>query len=174
MGRKLAPEPERYCLNCKKLLHRNRFPNSLEDLTRFKKRKYCGVLCMAKAMTKESVMRGTYQQRARKFIGKNCEKCGTSKRLNIHHINEDWKDNAPANLMTLCASCHLRLHWQTGKKGQKKPPIFCSICGEKAQGRGYCMNHYRHYMKYGNPLLTKKSGHSDGTIIREETIEKKA
>lgn len=171
MGRKIAQEPKKYCLLCKEQLHRKRFPNSLEDIGRFKKRKYCDALCMAKAMTRENVSRGAYLVRARKYKGKKCEECGTTNSLNIHHINENWKDNAPANLMTLCASCHLRLHWQNGKTMPKKPPVFCSVCGKKAEGLGYCMNHYRHFKKYGNPLLTKKSGRSDGIIIEETTTE---
>jgi len=36
------------------------------------------------------------------------------------------------------------------------------------------MNHYRHFMKYGDPLLTKKSGRSDGIIVNETETESKS
>lgn len=161
------PEPTKYCLFCKKRLHRRTYTGRLEDLAVFSRRKYCDVLCMAKGMVRQQVTRSGWMQRAKKFRGKKCETCGTTKHLNVHHKNEDYTDNAPANLMTLCASCHLKLHWANGKTMPRRPRIFCTVCGKKAEGRGFCMNHYRHYMKYGDPLLTKKSGRSDGTILNE-------
>lgn len=164
-------EPEKYCQYCKKRLERNRYHGVLEDYQRFLKRKTCGVLCMAKLMEKEKKTRSAYQKEAVKFRGDLCEKCGATTALSIHHKDEDWTNNAPANLMTLCSSCHLKLHWENGKEIPKRPKTFCSICGKKAEAKGFCMNHYRHFMKYGDPLLTKKSGRSDGTIICETETE---
>lgn len=166
-------EPEKYCLFCKKRLERNRYNGVLESYQRFLERKTCGVLCMARWTVKEKVQRKSYGIRARKFRKENCEGCNTTTNLGIHHKNEDWSDNAPANLMTLCASCHLKLHWANGKEMPKRPKTFCTVCGKKAEGRGFCMNHYRHFMKYGDPLLTMKSGRSDGTILKEMSIESK-
>lgn len=167
-------EPEKYCQYCGKRLQRNRYNGVLEDYQRFLKRKTCGVLCMAKWMVQEKVQRKSYGIRARKLRKKNCEVCNTTTNLGIHHKNEDWADNAPANLMTLCASCHMKLHWENGKTMPKRPKTFCSICGKKAEAKGFCMNHYRHFMKYGDPLLTKRSGRSDGTLINETETESKS
>ena len=171
MPRQRKPTPERYCQSCGERLERKIINGRLEDLAQFIRRKNCNVLCMAKGMVKQKVDRTMYHKRARVYLKSNCEQCQTTENLAVHHRNGDITDNAPANLMTLCSSCHLKLHWQNGKtipKRQKKP---CTICGKPAEGRGYCMNHYRHFMKYGDPLLTKKSGRSDGTLIKETNIE---
>ncbi len=39
-----------------------------------------------------------------------CSICGTNKNLNVHHIDKDRGNNNPCNLITLCESCHLRVH----------------------------------------------------------------
>lgn len=54
--------------------------------------------------------------RLRKYIIKaNCEVCAKSGALIIHHINgEGWgvekPDNRIENLITLCRSCHYKIH----------------------------------------------------------------
>lgn len=174
MPRPRKQEPEKYCQFCGKRLQRRIINGRLEDLGSFVRRKNCDVVCMAKGMKKEKVTKSAYHQRAKKYRTKMCEKCKSTKQLSVHHKDEDYTNNAPANLMTLCASCHLKLHWANGKTMPKKPKIFCTVCGKKAEARGFCMNHYRHFMKYGDPLLTKKSGRSDGTIIKETSIESKS
>lgn len=49
--------------------------------------------------------------------GYKCTKCGKNKKLCVHHIKGDGltssikdKDHTPNNLVTLCTSCHSRLH----------------------------------------------------------------
>ena len=160
-------EPKRYCQYCRKRLIRKIMNGRLEDLAIFTRRKYCDVLCMAKGMVKEKVSRSMYHKRAKRFLKNQCEKCQSVKQLSVHHSDGNITNNVPVNLMTLCASCHLKLHWENGNIIPKRPKTFCSICGKKAEARGFCMNHYRHLVKYGDPLLTKKSGRSDGTIINE-------
>ena len=44
-----------------------------------------------------------------------CVKCSASK-AEVHHKNEDWKDNRPENLERLCRSCHMKEH------RTRKPP----------------------------------------------------
>ncbi len=39
-----------------------------------------------------------------------CEICGKKDDLQVHHIDEDRNNNYPSNLITLCNSCHLRVH----------------------------------------------------------------
>lgn len=57
------------------------------------------------------------------IIGSKCGKCGMSKeRMSIHHIdgnNGKGKkplNNAPANLVVLCQSCHVKIHNRWGLK----------------------------------------------------------
>lgn len=165
------PDPEKYCEYCGKRLTRNRYNGVLEDLQRFLSRKNCNVLCMARWMTKEKVTKSMLHKRATKFREARCEDCLTGKGLHVHHRDNNPSNNAPANLITLCGSCHLKLHWKNGKMIPKRPITFCTVCGRKAEGRGFCMNHYRHFMKYGNPLLTKRPGNSKKSIINELTGE---
>ncbi len=41
--------------------------------------------------------------------GKFCQKCGNSKgRIELHHIDFDWKNYSPSNLMFVCKAHH---HW---------------------------------------------------------------
>lgn len=39
-----------------------------------------------------------------------CEICGSAKRLHVHHINFNHKDNQPHNLQLVCKSCHSKIH----------------------------------------------------------------
>lgn len=39
-----------------------------------------------------------------------CQKCGAKTSLEVHHIDEDWKNNNADNLIVLCRECHLRSH----------------------------------------------------------------
>ncbi len=154
-------DPVKHCSFCDKLLSRKRFNGRLEDLSAFRKRKYCDALCMAQSMVQEEVTKSMYHKRAQEFKEPQCSTCGTTLGLHVHHRNGDHTDNAPANLITLCGSCHLKWHWQNGKASQsKKQRATCKICGKPAKAKGYCQNHYRHWQKYGDPLLTKPSGRS--------------
>lgn len=41
--------------------------------------------------------------------------CGATKPLHVHHRDENYQNNAAANLQTLCAGCHKQLHLSQGK-----------------------------------------------------------
>lgn len=46
----------------------------------------------------------------RKRDGHLCQRCGSAGRLHVHHIDTDKLNNALENLITLCNSCHGRVH----------------------------------------------------------------
>jgi transposase/uncharacterized protein YlaI len=45
----------------------------------------------------------------KKLVGK-CQCCGEKEVLDLHHINENPKDNRPENHVILCPNCHARVH----------------------------------------------------------------
>lgn len=45
-----------------------------------------------------------------KYMLDKCECCGTSENLEVHHKDKDRENNDPSNLLTVCESCHQRIH----------------------------------------------------------------
>jgi len=49
-----------------------------------------------------------------------CEKCGVSKRLDVHHLNyRSLYDVRLTDLMVLCRKCHIQEHTKTAPKKKK-------------------------------------------------------
>lgn len=46
----------------------------------------------------------------RRYLKSACEWCGNTSLLLIHHADENRRNNAPENLVTLCKRCHQRHH----------------------------------------------------------------
>ena len=150
------PDPIKHCAYCGKEMHRKRFKSGrIEDMAIFIKRKYCCWECMRKGFVKvgedtEQKYRpshATAEKIAYFLIGKEktCEKCGSTKSIDVHHIDGNRNNNTPDNLMVLCRSCHMKEH---------RPKSVCKICGRPANGGlGYCNKHYIRFRKYGNPLM---------------------
>jgi len=108
--RDIKPTPPKPCETCGTHFLRKRFRNGrLEDLGVFKKRRFCSLSC-ANSQTKGGASRSAMNVQARKILGECCEFCGTPERLVIHHVDEDWTNNSPENLQTLCDSCHKSWH----------------------------------------------------------------
>ena len=76
-----------------------------------------------------------------------CQKCGSTKKLDVHHKDGDFTNNTTENLAVLCRSCHLKEHRHRNK---------CQICGKPVKGLGYCNKHYVRFKRFGNPLTNKK------------------
>lgn len=128
------------CLHCGSPLARKRVDGRFtEALGNFIKRRYCDRNCVAKSMVKDVVLRKTYCRRARIYKLSYCERCGTSERkLGIHHIDRDWRNNELSNLQTLCDRCHTTVHHMAGDLTVKKPPSPCEVCGKIIQRRAIC------------------------------------
>lgn len=104
------PDPEKRCSNCGcRMVRKLNSSNRLEDLTAFTRRRYCSLSC-ANSGEKGGKSRKAYHYWARKQKKDCCEACGTLDRLQVHHVDEDWTNNAPENLQTLCIFCHQYWH----------------------------------------------------------------
>lgn len=148
-------EPVKYCEHCGCLMKRKVYGGRLEDLTRFKERKYCDKKCASLGHRKETPTISAFRKRAKGLRGDTCETCGETNNLQVHHIDGNPANNEPLNLMTLCNSCHMKWHWSNGKQPHKKHAV-CKVCGKRAKRQGMCQKHWQRYMKYGDPLVTKK------------------
>ena len=152
MHEKAKPTPIKYCEYCGKKLERKDYGRRLEDLGVFKKRKYCNIDCMKKAFIKQGKNNQGYSpahHTARKIIYTiynkeyKCEKCGSTKNVDVHHIDGDYTNNNSDNLMLLCRSCHNKIHRKETK---------CKYCDKKVKAFGLCNKHYIMFKKYGDPL----------------------
>ncbi len=114
MGRKFQEGPEKNCDYCGKPLERKRYKNSLEDMGRFKERRYCDKSCFGNALVKEEVTLAGYRARAKKFRKDVCESCGSKENLDTHHRDGNVENNDPQNIATLCETCHTHLHETSG------------------------------------------------------------
>lgn len=110
--RAIKTDPIRMCAWCGAELKRKRFSTGrLEDRGRFLKRQYCDTECQRLAQIDPAASnRQTMYSRSAKYRKTSCERCGATERLHVHHIDKDITNNVPANLLTLCAACHNRLH----------------------------------------------------------------
>lgn len=85
-----------------------------------------------KGNQREQVGRTALHYRARKHLGPACETCETTKRLQVHHVDRVPANNDPANLRTLCVTCHLKLHWAEEPRKRPRTPkiheLTCVVC----------------------------------------------
>lgn len=117
---------------------------------------YCGVECFQKVgetakelAAERSITAHTSRGRAKRVKKRvACERCGGTRRLSVHHKDENPFNNAPSNLEVLCSPCHAKHH---------NPKGTCKVCGKAQKGRGYCEKHLERSKKYGDPLLTRTS-----------------
>jgi len=129
----LAVVPEKNCLNCNAPLLRRRFPSALEDATVFQRRKYCSLRCFGLHRYRDQypLSKATYHARARRFRGPKCEACGTGKRLVAHHVDQNYTNNDPRNIQTLCKPCHDFWHSTQERVGMltvgRMPALFPGI-----------------------------------------------
>lgn len=115
----------RYCETCKQPLKRRRNEaGRLEGYRDFMRRRFCSLSC-ANSRSKGGGSRKASHYHARKLRVQNCEACGFNRRLQAHHVNENWRDNSPVNIQTLCIHCHSfwhGLHRRHGVAAMKRMP----------------------------------------------------
>jgi hypothetical protein len=111
--------PEKRCGICGRRFRRIRFESGrLEDYQAFMLRQFCSLSC-ANSRSKGGLSRKAFHARARKKRKKFCEACGSKNRLHVHHLDEDWTNNADGNLQTLCIFCHQFWHATHRRLGLK-------------------------------------------------------
>jgi hypothetical protein len=164
MLQKQKSDPVKFCKACGTLLFRKRFNGRLEDLMTFKRRSHCSRSC---GNSRPEIGKAALHKIARQYLKATCEECGTMENLHAHHKDKNISNNDPSNVQTLCASCHLRLHWRSGKTASKRQSV-CKICGNPARKLDMCQKHYQRFRKYGDPCLTKR-GNTSGTYLVRET-----
>ena len=98
-----------------------------------------------------------------------CESCGNEHRLGLHHLDEDRTNNSPDNLLTLCASCHTRWHWEHGKRAWKRLGT-CGACERPARHLGWCNTHWTRVRRYGSPYLVRKRIGSSWQLVEDRSI----
>lgn len=75
-----------------------------------------------------------------------CKRCGSRKKINIHHIDEDHNDFLISNLEPLCVPCHTSFHYSL----QKRPFLIISkkfsfaACHRLPLYEGACHNWHGH------------------------------
>src|SRR5574337_204403 len=106
MSIEVSPKP---CERCGVTMERKRYNGRLEDPAVFARRRYCSLSC---ANSRDEVTKSAHHWRAQRHRKDSCQTCSTATDLHVHHIDRNPANNDPANLMTLCASCHLKLHWR--------------------------------------------------------------
>lgn len=124
---------------------------SRESIQDYLQRKYCSHKCHGKDMQlPEGPIHGGLPHRGRGIARRKkprveCEACGATRRLEVHHKDEDPTNNEMSNLRVLCLKCHRKEHKTEN----------CSIpgCERPFKALGYCNMHYHRFKKHGDPFL---------------------
>lgn len=65
-------------------------------------------------------------QRVVSLVGKTCQKCGGTHRLQRHH--PDY--SKPEEVEILCQPCHVKADMEAGYRHAKQPKL-CKVCGKE-------------------------------------------
>jgi thymidylate synthase ThyX len=75
----------------------------------------------------KKVSKSTYQH----LVKSNCEICGTTESLLVHHIDENRENNSLDNLITLCTKCHQQVHSKNLQVTHLDPIISITDAGDQ-------------------------------------------
>jgi hypothetical protein len=130
------PDPVKFCETCGARLVRRVSPSGrLEVAAQFAERRFCSLSC---ANTRTEVGDSQHHKEARRIKRpRRCERCGSRRRLHVHHRDEDTSNNDPTNLEVLCGSCHLREHWSRDTYRDRQAVRY-QPCGTRAAYRRGC------------------------------------
>lgn len=115
----IKPTLAKACAECGEIFNRKRFASGrLEDFQAFSRRLYCSLSC-ANSQSKGGDSRTRWHARAQEHRKSSCESCDSTLELHVHHCDENWRNNSPSNLQTLCKSCHRSWHITQRNAGVK-------------------------------------------------------
>lgn len=144
--------PTMFCQHCGKQLVRKVYSGGgVESYPEMLKRKFCDRKCKGAALSLPNGPRwGGLPHRGRKVARRKkardkCERCGGTRRVEVHHKDGDATNNDTSNLEALCLWCHRKEHKNEGCKVPGCDRPYC--------GLGYCNRHYLRFKKYGDPLV---------------------
>ena len=102
---------------------------------RYKRGRFCSRECYVKFCVKEKNHafkhgHGWFKKMSRKTRSNFCQICEKECKTDIHHIDGNERNNEESNFITLCRSCHMRVHHLSGRQSipiEKALHIFKSI-----------------------------------------------
>ena len=75
-------------------------------------------------------MRGWLWRVRARYRKDKCEACGIGERMQIHHIDGNYRNADPDNLQTLCVWCHRFIHHTAKRCGWKEPGRMVKLKGD--------------------------------------------
>lgn len=108
--------PDKICETCGTPFNRKVMSNGRrQDAKLFLEQTHCSRTC---GNSRKVLRPKSYHWRARKHRKSACEACGYTKRLAVHHCDQDHTNNNPLNLQTLCTHCHNYWHATAKRLGK--------------------------------------------------------
>jgi hypothetical protein len=108
--------PDKICEICGTPFNRRVMANGrLQDVKLFLEQRHCSRIC---GNSRKELKPKSYLWRSRKHRKPECEACGYTKRLAVHHCHQDHTNNDPSNLQTLCSHCHDFWHATAKRLGE--------------------------------------------------------
>jgi hypothetical protein len=112
-------ELQKPCAWCGATMRRRRSAKGRsEDIYWFNKRRFCSSKCYGHHKAAKAAERRAKDERAyRRFVGPECEACGATTDLHVHHIDGEHANGSCENMQTLCRYCHGFWHGLLKRKG---------------------------------------------------------
>ena len=102
-----------------------------------------------------------------------CRRCGSKKKINVHHIDEDRDNFLPSNLEPLCVPCHTHFHYTL----QKQPFITIgklfsfAACHRLPEYDGLCERWHGHEWSL-EISITKRIDKKTGMVLDFSELKK--
>jgi len=87
-----------------------------------KRGRFCSKTCYSSFCKKENSPNykhghGWFRNMSRETRSNKCEICDKIGKTDIHHIDGNERNNTNSNFITVCRSCHMRIHHLSGRRG---------------------------------------------------------